>query len=263
MDKKDKYALVTGASSGIGWHITKELAARGYNIVAVSNQPDLLQKLKVEMENTYSVSVVVLEVNLARAESAKEVFDFCESQQLDMEVLVNNAGMLIFGEAVDVPFERVNTVLQLHMVTPTLLCRLFGQQMMTKKKGHILNVGSISAVMPYPIISYYGPTKTFIRMFSRALRTELKPHNVQVTCLLPGATATELYDTQKIDVNLGVKLGIMKKPESVAKAGVDAMLNGRAECVPGIMNKVVILLIPIIPQFMIGWIYALYRRRKQ
>jgi short-subunit dehydrogenase len=263
MDRKAKYALVTGASSGIGWHITKELAARGYNIVAVSNQPDLLQKLKLAMEHAYSISVIVLEVNLARAESAKEVFDFCESQQLDVEILVNNAGMLIFGEAVDVPFEKVNTVLQLHMVTPTLLCRLFGKQMMTKKKGHILNVGSLSAVMPYPIISYYGPTKTFIRMFSRALRTELKPHNVQVTCLLPGATATELYDAQKIDINLGVKLGIMKKPESVAKAGVEALIKGDAECVPGLMNKTVMLLIPIIPTFMIGWIYALYLRKNK
>ena len=87
--------------------------------------------------------------------------------------------------------------------------------------------------MPYPIISFYGPSKTFIRSFSRALRTEMKSNGVSVTCLIPGATATALYEGHNVNIPLAMKLGVMKKPETVAHAGVNALFNGRAECIPG------------------------------
>lgn len=123
-----KYALVTGASSGIGWHISKELAQRGYPILAISNQPQQLELLKNELENTCSVSVITLNKDLAQATAAKEIFDYCESGQLDIEVLVNNAGLLIFGEAIDVDYARAASILQLHITTPALLCQLFGKK---------------------------------------------------------------------------------------------------------------------------------------
>lgn len=257
MHHKEKYALVTGASSGIGWHISKELAQRGYSIIAVSNQSAQLDVLKKELENTYAISVFTLNVDLAQAGAGKEVFDHCETNQLEVEVLVNNAGMLVFGEAAKVNYSKAADILQLHVTTPALLCHFFGKKMIARKTGYILNVSSISAVMPYPVISFYGPSKTFIRSFTRALRTEMKHDRIKVTCLIPGATATALYDAHNVNIPLAMKLGVMKKPEAVAHAGVKALFAGRAECIPGALNKIVVFLLPFIPHLLIDWINKL------
>jgi uncharacterized protein len=262
MNPPQKYALVTGASSGIGRHISFELAQKGYSIVAVSNQPVQLEILKKELEHNHAISVLTLDIDLAGTDAAKVVFDHCELNQLEVEVLVNNAGMLIMEEAVKVDLARAAAILRLHVTTPALLCNLFGKKMTERKKGFILNVASISAVMPYPVISLYGPSKTFVRSFTRALRTEMKPDNVYVTCLLPGATATALYDTHRVNIPLAMKLGIMKKPGSVAQAGVKALFAGRAECIPGTVNKLVIIMLPFVPHFVISWLYRLRNVKK-
>lgn len=255
------YALVTGASSGIGWHFARELAKRGYSIVAVSNQPELLETLKTELSHDFSVQVFIIEADLARHDAATHVFDICEQNRLEVQVLVNNAGLLLFGEAVELEIRKVEELLQLHMVTPALLCRLFGAQMAERGEGYILNVSSISAVMPYPYISYYGPSKAFLRDFSRALRTELKPRGVGVTCLLPGATATALYDPKVVNVPLTLRLGVMKKPESVAKAGLRGLFAGRAEVVHGFFNKIIVSLLPFLPHIVIRAIFRLWKNK--
>lgn len=255
MNNSTKYALVTGASSGIGWHLSKELAQRGYAIIAVSNQAEKLKGLQQELEQNFNVSVITLNIDLSKTSSAQEVFDFCEAQQLEVEVLVNNAGLLVMGDAVDVTYKKAATILTVHMNTPALLCNVFGKQMATRKKGYILNTSSISAIMPYPTISYYGPSKTFVRYFTKALRTELKPHNVKVTCLIPGATATELLSDFESKKKLALRLGVMKHPEFVAKAGVKALMKGRSERIPGFINKLTVLFLPLVPQGLIGLIY--------
>jgi len=255
MNHPQRHALVTGASSGIGWHMSRELAQRGFAIIAVSNQEKELHQLKEELERDFSVAVRTMNVNLANASSAREVFDYCESNHLLVEVLINNAGMLVIGEAVDVEYDKAADILALHVSTPALLCRLFGKKMETRRHGHILNVSSISAIMPYPTISYYGPSKTFLRSFSRALRTELKPHHVNVTCLMPGATATALYGSFNVNIPLAMKLGVMGKSEAVARIGINALFRERAECIPGLLNKITVRLLPMVPHFAIEWIY--------
>jgi len=259
----DKYAVVTGASSGIGWHISEQLAARGYSIVAVSNQSEALRKLKSELQETYRITVFTIDCDLSTSGAAELIFNYCRQKELQVEVLVNNAGMLVYGEAMSVDIKRINTILQLHMNTPVLLCRLFGDHMAENKKGHILNISSISAAMPYPTISLYGPTKSFLRGFTRALHSEMKGSGVSVTCLIPGATATDLYDTDQINLPLLIRLGIMKRPEDVARAGVLALFRGKAESVPGIINKLILLFIPLIPHALIGYFYKKWARRKE
>jgi short-subunit dehydrogenase len=212
MNVLDKYAVVTGASSGIGWHISKELAARGYSIVAVSNQSVALMNLKSELQETYGVTILTIDCDLSTTGAAELIYNYCRQKELQVEVLVNNAGMLVHGEVLNVDMKRINTILQLHMNTPVLLCRLFGARMVENQNGYILNISSISAAMPYPTISLYGPTKNFLRGFTRALRSELKGNGLSVSCLIPGATATALYDTAQLNVPLLVRLGIMKRP---------------------------------------------------
>lgn len=261
MNEIEKYAVVTGASSGIGWHISRELAAKGYSIVAISNQPGPLNLLKSEMEEAYGKTVHTLDCDLSSAGAAETVYSFCRQKELIVEVLVNNAGILVYGEVMSIDVKRINSILQLHMYTPVLLCRLFGAHMEDNQRGYILNISSISAAMPYPTISLYGPTKSFLRRFTRALRTEMKSQGVRVSCLLPGATATALYDTDKINMNLLLRLGIMKRPEEVARAGVAALFKGRAERIPGFFNKFILLFIPLIPHTFVGYIHKKKTRR--
>ena len=251
MGNSEKYAVVTGASSGIGWHISKELALRGYSIVAVSNQAHQLQDLKTTLEKTCPINVLTFETDLSQEDSATGVFNFCRDKNLAVDVLVNDAGMFVFGEVTRIDYARVRSIINLHMLTPVLLCRLFGEQMAAKGKGYILNLSSITAVMPYPGISLYAPTKAFIRHFTKALRSEMRLDNVSVTCLIPGAADTSLYDPGNINTSLLKKLGLMKDPEAVAKAGVRALFRNRAVCIPGFINKVTVLLLPLIPRFII------------
>jgi len=265
MGNSEKYAVVTGASSGIGWHISKELALRGYSIVAVSNQPLQLKDLKTSLEKNYLINVLTFETDLSKEDSATGVFNFCRDNNLAVDILVNDAGMFVFGEVTKIDYTRVRSILALHMVTPALLCRLFGEQMAKKGKGYILNLSSITAVMPYPGISLYASSKAFIRHFTRALRSEMKLDNVSVTCFIPGAADTSLYDRGNINTSLLKKLGLMKNPEAVAKAGVRALFRDQAVCIPGFINKITVLLLPMIPRFIIEVITrrtGIIRKRK-
>jgi short-subunit dehydrogenase len=255
------YALVTGASSGLGWHLSERLAELGYALIAVSNQPSGLEDLKKHLEQNYQFSVVTINMDLAKENSARDLFDQCEEQNLQVDILINNAGMLVYGEVISVEYPQAQSILHLHMTTPALLCRLFGEKMATRRQGYILNVSSISAVMPYPTISFYGPSKTFIRHFSRALRTELKPSGVTVTCLIPGAMDTPLHDPYDFNRNLAKKLGVFKNPDIVAHAGIKALLRNRAECKPGLLNKLSIWLLPFVPHFIIGLMYRRSRHQ--
>lgn len=263
MDGSGRYALVTGASSGIGWHLSEELAARGYSIVAVSNQAPALQNLKDVLEESHGVVVHTLDCDLSERDSAETVYSFCRQKGLKVEVLVNNAGIMTYGEAFSIDKKLTENILQLHMNTPVLMCRLFGSRMMEVGKGYILNVSSISAVMPFPTISLYGPTKSFLRNYTRALRTELNRSGVSVTCLIPGATATALYQTDHLNLPRLLGLGIMKRAETVARAGILAMFRGRAEKVPGLLNKVILIVIPLIPNALIAYIYRKTKRRNK
>jgi short-subunit dehydrogenase len=254
MESNHKYALVTGASSGIGWHIAETLAGKGYSVVAVSNQPKQLDNLKKSLEQAYGITVIIFSTDLARENSAQQIFEFCEKHSLTVEVLVNNAGMFIFGEAVTADYSAMRSMLNLHTVTPVLLSRMFGESMISRGNGYIMNISSITAVMPYPGISLYGPTKAFIRHFTRAIRTEMKLYGVKVTCLLPGAVSTAFYGTDKYNTPVFRLLGLMKTPQTVAKAGVNALFKNRPECVPGLLNKIIVFLLPLVPHSIISLI---------
>ncbi len=244
-------ALITGGSSGIGLAIAHELAKRGYSLVLVSNQPESLAECKAKLEKTHNSPCHTLCVDLSLPGVTDTILKYCDDRQLEVDVLVNNAGFMMFSEVADAPAEKVEAIVNLHMVTPTLLCRAFGSRMKRNRHGFILNVSSISAVMPYPGISLYGPTKTYLRYFSQALRSEMKEYGVRVTCLIPGATATPLHDAEKVNIPLAMKLHVMHSAEYVASRAVRALFRNKAECVPGFLNKLIMLVVPLVPTWLI------------
>jgi short-subunit dehydrogenase len=252
-----KVALVTGACSGIGRALAFGLAARGYRLVVVSQREDELKRAAEELRSTHSREVHPLVMDLARPEAAEALYDAVKALGLEVDVLVNNAGFFFFGEAVDADPKLANAMLQLHVVTPSLLCTRFGHDMRARGRGDILIVSSISAWRDFPGIGYYGSSKKYLRGFARSLRSELSVYGVNVTCLAPGATATALYDPNQVPVQRARSLGVMMSPEAVAEAGLRALFAGRAESVPGFMNVVMAGLSSWTPQ----WLIDLIRRR--
>lgn len=253
----ETFALVTGGSSGIGLELAKLLVARGYSLLLVSNQEERLNQLKAELSAHYGLRVETLCINLACNEAASEVFNFCQRNNLEVEVLVNNAGFFFFGQITEADTVLAQAKIQLHVMTTSLLCTMFGNEMRKRKKGFILNNSSISAFKGFPGIGYYGATKTYIKSFTRSLRTELKFYGVRVTCLCPGATSTNLYDPNVINIELGKKLGIMMSAEKVAELGLRGLFNDKAMVIPGIMTKLMLIFALLTPQ------WVLYEIRKR
>ena len=262
MAELKKYALVTGASSGIGWHISMELAARGYSIIGVSNQPGKLAELKSLVQQNYESDCLTLDVDLAEPGAANAVYNFCLAQNIAPEVLVNNAGVLLMGELISREQSKLEQILYLHINTLSELCYLFAKQMKTEGCGYILNVSSISAVMPFPVISVYGPSKAYVRAFTRGLRVELAEYNINVCCLIPGATDTPLNESLSKNAESMFKPAIMMKPETVAKRAVRGLFKNRVEIVPGILNKVTLVIIPLIPTWLVRKLYQSRLGRK-
>ena len=261
-NSKINYALVTGASSGIGWHLSHQLAQRGYNILAVSNQEQDLKKLKDSVETGTGSSVLTMTLDLGVADAAEELYNFCQEKGLVIEVLINNAGVLVRQEVVKVDLDQSKEIMNLHMNTPVILCQLFGKAMSERRYGYILNISSISSKMPYPTISLYGPTKSFLRQFTKAFRQEMKVYDVHVTCLVPGATNTSLFQPVRNRPTLKY-LGIVKEPEWVAKKGLSALFRDRGECIPGLMNKLILGVVSLVPSFAISRLYNSERKRKE
>jgi len=250
-------ALVTGGCSGIGKAIAHRLATRGYRLLLVSERADRLETAAAEIRAAHGVPVQVLCLDLARSDAANQLHSHVHALGLQVDILVNNAGIFFFGEAADAPTDRANALLQLQVVTPSLLCTLFGRQMRERGRGHILIVSSISAWRDFPGIAYYGSSKRYLRGFSRALRSEMGVYGVGVTCLAPGPTATHLYGTPPDTLRRGRQLGLFLEADRVAETGLQAMFSGQAECVPGIPNRLLAFLAALTPQ----WVVDVIRRR--
>jgi short-subunit dehydrogenase len=247
-------ALVTGASSGIGFEISKVLAMEGYNLIIVSNEKKQLGEIKKIFEKDYGIGVTAITMDLAEQGAAIRLHQMCGKKKLVVDILVNNAGMFFFGEAVEASPDKAQSLLGLHVVTHSLMCTLFGRDMKERKRGYILTTGSIAGYRNFPGISYYGASKSYLMSFSSSLRCEMKDYNVSVTCVCPGATATNLYGKPGFDMGLAVKTGIMVTPEKVARAAVRAMFRGKGVFIPGILNKIMVFIACVMPQFVIDFI---------
>lgn len=249
--KKHTYALVTGGSSGIGLAFAQQLADKGYNICIVSNEKEKLAALEKEIETKQKVKCVSLYIDLAQDGAAQKVHSFCIEKKLIIEVLINNAGFLIANEFINVSLQRVNALLKLHTLTPTLLCHFIAKDMIDIGEGFILNVSSTSAHMAYPIISLYGPSKSYILNFTKAIRHELYAKNIHVSCIIPGAVDTGLYKLSASKRRLGYKLGIIHSPQFIAKRGLHILFNNKAKSIPGLLNKLSLIFLKLVPDFVI------------
>jgi short-subunit dehydrogenase len=253
MDENLNFALVTGASSGIGLEISRELARRGYQLLIVSNEEEKLVRLAGEIQAEYKTRVLPFYMDLALADSAKKLFDYCAENRIKTEILVNNAGMFFFKDIVDIPPSRMETMINLHVLTPALLCRFFAEQMIRENiKGYIMNMSSISAWMMMPGIALYNSTKSFLHCFSRTMRRETIENGVSITAICPGGVATGLYNLSPRYIALGVRLGIIMPPRKLAVLSLNKMFQRKAEYFPGgFINRFFVFLSKSMPEWVI------------
>ncbi len=245
-----EWAVVTGASSGIGYGFARQLANWGWSVVLVSNQAQQLEQCASNIEKEFHTQTKTLYLDLSQPTSAQELFDFCND--INVAVLVNNAGIFTFAQFNNLSEKTIDLYLKLHIETVTKLCYLFSARMKEQKRGFILNMSSLAAYWSLPGVTMYEATKSYIRTFSRALRYELLEYGVSVTVLTPGGITTDLFGLNPSLLKLGANLGALIRVEKFAKIALKAMFRRRKERMPGFINRITIPLVAILPKWSVN-----------
>lgn len=241
-----KWALVTGASSGLGVDFARELARRGCNVVLVARREERLRHVQSELQSQHGIKALVVTLDLAQPRAPQELYDGLAAQQVAVDVLVNNAGFGVFGQEIDIPWERTHEMLSVDILALTHLTKLFARDMVRRRSGYILQVASIGAYQPSPTYAAYSAAKSYVRSYSQALNFELRGTGVSSTVVSPGVTATEFLQVAGQRRTWFHNMTMMTS-DQVAAIGVRAMLARRYSIVPGFMNWLTALLVNLTP----------------
>ena len=240
-DLTGKTALVTGASSGIGEAIARQLAERGADVILVARRRDKLESLAGAIREAHGVRADVVAMDLGEAGAAGRLFEATEGAGRAVDVLVNNAGFGVHDRFADIAWERTASQLQLNVVSLTELTHRFVRVMLQRQRGWILNVASVGAYMPVPSYATYAAGKAYVRNFTEALAFELRGTPVHVCCLNPGATATEFMDVAGHEVPSFGRFALMSA-DRCARIGLRALFAGRRNVVAGWSNVLAMFL---------------------
>jgi short-subunit dehydrogenase len=233
-----KTALITGASFGIGMELARIFAREGYSLVLVARSGDKLRQLASELEKSHGTRSLILAVDLTEPGASAYVLDQTTRADIQVDVLVNNAGFGQYGYFAENDLEECLRQIQLNVTTLTHLTRLYLPAMVERKSGRILNVASTAAFQPGPLMAVYFATKAYVLHFSEALANELNGMDVTVTCLCPGPTATEFAKRANITDLLLLKFGSMDA-HTVAEDGYRALMAGKPVVISGFKNWLV------------------------
>lgn len=243
-------ALITGASSGIGYELAKQFAKNKINLVLVARSENKLNELAQDLTKEFGVVCYVISKDLSNYYTAKEIHDECDSKNIRIDFLVNNAGFGDSGFFHESSWPKQEEMINLNITTLTYLTHLFLKDMIKKRSGKILNVASTAAFQPGPFMSVYYATKAYVLSFSEALSSELEDHGITVTALCPGPTKSDFVNK----ANLGnSKLFNRNIPssEEVAKYGYAAMMKGKPVAIHGFLNTVMATCIRFTPRSVI------------
>lgn len=251
-DLKNRWALVTGASVGIGKCLAEQLAEAGANLVLVARREELLNDLAAELEEHRQIQTRVIALDLTAPDAVSELM--AQIQDLPVSVLINNAGFAETGPFESTEEQRLLNMLQLNVVFLTQMTRALLPRLLKEPQGaRILNVGSLAGYMGVPQMAGYSATKAFVNHFSEALAWELRHSGVRVTSLEPGSTQTEFFEVAGMQGSFMSKINLMPASQ-VAKAGVRAMIAGRRRLVAGVVNKLGVFALRLSPRWLVGWV---------
>lgn len=245
-----KVTLITGASSGIGEAITRKIAEQKNNVILVARNEAKLQLLCTELATKHHVKAHYILADLTEEDAPKHIYETCQKEHYEVESLINNAGIGSGGEFAEINLESELAMMQLNMNSMVSLSHYFLQDMKLRKKGVIVNVGSMISFMPIPYMALYGATKTFVRFFTQALYEECKPYNIHVMLFSPGLTETNFMKAAKLENKSGEALTAgarVQTPEQVAEEFMKAYIKKKQFSVSGRFNRFAVKLLGLIP----------------
>jgi uncharacterized protein len=233
----NKWALITGASAGIGWALAEELAAGGAHLVLMARRTERLEKLAAQLAGKHQVQVEVFSVDLTRPEAPAEIHGFTTGKKIEVELLVNNAGFGAFGYAHEIPVRKMLEMIQVNCSAVVYLTRLYLPAMVERRHGDILIVASTASFQAVPFNSVYAATKAFDLLFAQGVAEEVRSFGVRVCALCPGSTTTEF---QEVARQPDRTLRYVETAEKVARVGLDALARGKSYVVSGAMNRLML-----------------------
>ncbi len=241
-----KTALITGASSGIGKELTYIFAKNGYNLIITARSKDVLEEIKEECEKKYSIKAEVIPHDLSVPNSGISLAEIIREKEIQVDVLVNNAGYGDHGPFVESDMQKGISMLNLNMVNLTELTLIYSKEMVQRNEGKILNVASTAAFQPMAKFGIYAATKAYVLHLTEAIHFELKDTNVHVTALCPGATKTGFEEAAEMGENKLFDKFVMDA-KTVAQVGYDGLMKNKAYVIPGFRNKFLAFLGGITP----------------
>jgi short-subunit dehydrogenase len=250
------YAVITGASGGIGLCLAHELAARKYDLLLIARSEDRLQRASRDLENIYKVKATWLALDLSDPSSVSVLDQHVQTIGLVPEVFVNNAGYGLWGAVERIAPADLENMMQLNMNTLVQLCRMMIPLLRKNKVAYLMNVASTAAYQAVPTLTTYAATKAFVVLFTRGLRWELRGTGISVSCLSPGATSTGFIDRAGLESLKEKAEKFSMKPEDVARIAIRGMFNKKAEIIPGFMNWISVKATYFLPKGLIEKIAA-------
>jgi short-subunit dehydrogenase len=247
MDNRNRYALITGATSGFGFEFAKLFARDGYNLVLVARDPERLKEVSDELAAAYEIDARIIAEDLFTAGAAEGIYNKTKIWDITVDVLVNDAGQGEYGKFIDSDFARDVDIIQLNIISVVGLTKYFLKDMVMRNEGKVLQVASLLAKYPTPLMAVYGATKAFVLSLAEALINELKDTNVTMTVLLPGAADTDFFHKAGAEETVTYRETDLSAPEDVAKDGYHALMKGESKVISGAKNKMQAAMSTILP----------------
>lgn len=262
--KKFTGVLITGGARGIGFELAKMAAADCETIILVNMDESVLLQAGRELQQKFGVDVIVITKDLGTITAAEELYMDLKKKNIQVDVLMNNAGIGAFGEFQHMPWEKCSLILQVNIITLTHLTKLFLHEMIERRKGFILNVASMAAFQPGPLMSIYYASKAYVLSFSRSIARELTGTGVSVTALCPGPTRTNFQKRVGSENSLLSRFNWLQSAEDVAEYGYKSMLKKKIVAIPGIFNSLIVFITRFIPMNLLTTIvYKLQRLNRK
>jgi short-subunit dehydrogenase len=230
-----EYILITGASSGIGYEMAKQLASKKFNLLLVARSEDKLLKLQQELKNEFKIKVEYLLYDLSEPDAAQDLYNEVNEHNYQVTGLINNAGFGDYGNFVEISLKKDEEMIAVNITALVGLTKLFATDMVKEGKGRIMNVASLLSFLPFPYYSVYSATKSFVLAFTETVAAELQGTGVIVTALCPGTVETPFHTDEMRKTN-AMSANKPMPADVVAKAGVELFLNGKGKKIVGLMN---------------------------
>jgi uncharacterized protein len=238
MTANRKTALITGASGGIGEALARTMAQHGYNLILVARTMGKLEALGAELSAKNGIEAISIASDLSTFDASEKLMTELETRKLNVDVLVNNAGFGEYGEFATGDPVKQQQMISLNILTLTMLTRHLLPQMLERKFGRVMNVASVAAFMPGPLMSVYYASKAYVLSFSEALAEELLNTGVTVTALCPGPTESDFQARAAMEDSKLFQGKTLMTSREVAEQGVAALERGQRVVIPGIMNQI-------------------------